>query len=143
MNADTFARYCRLRPTIHNRPASFSTWGAASINSPAPSASTAIRSTRADVLADLDRFPYPFRDAAFGQIRAIHVIEHVQDVIRTMEEFHRLARPGGARLSLNAALHRFQLLLRPHPPLAPEQLLVPLFRRRQRRLRLLFDRAIP
>jgi len=52
-------------------------------------------STRADVLADLDRFPYPFRDAAFGQIRAIHVIEHVQDVIRTMEEFHRLARPRG------------------------------------------------
>ena len=51
--------------------------------------------SRADVLADLDRFPYPFRDGSFGQVRAIHVIEHVQDVIRTMEEFHRLARPGG------------------------------------------------
>jgi SAM-dependent methyltransferase len=51
--------------------------------------------SRADVLADLDRFPYPFRDSAFAHVRAIHVIEHVQDVIRTMEEFHRLARPGG------------------------------------------------
>ncbi|MGA3026563.1 MAG: class I SAM-dependent methyltransferase [Bryobacteraceae bacterium] len=51
--------------------------------------------SRADVLADLDRFPYPFRDGSFGQVRAIHVIEHVQDVIRTMEEFHRLVRPGG------------------------------------------------
>jgi SAM-dependent methyltransferase len=51
--------------------------------------------TRADVLADLDHFPYPFRDSLFDQVRAMHVIEHVADVIRTMEEFHRLARPGG------------------------------------------------
>jgi SAM-dependent methyltransferase len=52
--------------------------------------------TRADVVADLDRFPYPFRDSAFDQLRAIHVIEHVADVLRTMEEFHRLVRPGGS-----------------------------------------------
>jgi len=51
--------------------------------------------SRADVLADLDRFPYPFRDNSFVEVRASHVIEHVQDVIRTMEEFHRLAQPGG------------------------------------------------
>ncbi len=51
--------------------------------------------TRADVIADLDRFPYPFRDSTFREIRAIHVIEHVADVIRTMEEFHRLTAPGG------------------------------------------------
>lgn len=49
----------------------------------------------ADVLCDLDRFPYPFRDCSFDGVRAIHVIEHVSDVIRTMEEFHRLVRPGG------------------------------------------------
>lgn len=51
--------------------------------------------SRADVICDLDRFPFPFRDQSFDEIRAIHVIEHVSDVIRTMEEFHRLARPGG------------------------------------------------
>src|SRR5258708_12158431 len=51
--------------------------------------------SRADVLADLDRFPYPFADRCFGRLTAIHVIEHVDDVIRTMEEFHRLVRPGG------------------------------------------------
>ncbi|MBI4909927.1 MAG: methyltransferase domain-containing protein [Acidobacteria bacterium] len=50
---------------------------------------------RADVLCDLDRFPYPFRDQSFHQVRAIHVIEHVADVIKTMEEFHRLLKPGG------------------------------------------------
>jgi SAM-dependent methyltransferase len=51
--------------------------------------------TRADVICDLDHFPYPFRDSSFDQLRAVHVIEHVSDVIRTMEEFHRLVRPGG------------------------------------------------
>ncbi len=51
--------------------------------------------TRADVLCDLDHFPYPFRDGSFDRLQAIHVIEHVSDVIRTMEEFHRLVRPGG------------------------------------------------
>jgi SAM-dependent methyltransferase len=51
--------------------------------------------TRADVLCDLDHFPYPFLDHSFDRLQAIHVIEHVQDVIRTMEEFHRLVRNGG------------------------------------------------
>jgi SAM-dependent methyltransferase len=53
------------------------------------------RSSRADVLCDLDRFPYPFRDAAFDRITAIHVIEHLADVVGAMEEFHRLLRTGG------------------------------------------------
>lgn len=51
--------------------------------------------SNADVLCDLDLFPYPFRTSCFDQVRAVHVIEHVADVIRTMEEFHRLLRPGG------------------------------------------------
>ena len=51
--------------------------------------------TRADVLADLNQFPYPFCDGSFREIRAIHLIEHVADVIRTLEEIHRLLTPGG------------------------------------------------
>ncbi len=51
--------------------------------------------TAADVIADLDRFPFPFEDSSFREVRAIHVIEHVADVIRTMEEFWRLLAPGG------------------------------------------------
>jgi len=50
--------------------------------------------TDADVICDLDRFPYPFRDSLFDEIRLIHVIEHVSNVIGTLEEVHRLARPG-------------------------------------------------
>ncbi len=51
--------------------------------------------TRADVIADLDHFPFPFRDACFREIRAIHVIEHMADVVKTLEEFHRLLSPNG------------------------------------------------
>src|SRR5260370_42710223 len=53
---------------------------------------------RADGLCDLDRFPYPFRDNSFDAESAVHVIEHVSDVIRAMEEFHRILRPGGRLL---------------------------------------------
>lgn len=51
--------------------------------------------SQADVICDLDHFPYPFRDGCFARVRAVHVIEHVADVLRTMEEFHRLLAPGG------------------------------------------------
>lgn len=51
--------------------------------------------TDADVLCDLGRPPYPFRDASFDEIRVVHVVEHVEDVIRFMEEMHRLLRPAG------------------------------------------------
>jgi SAM-dependent methyltransferase len=51
--------------------------------------------TAADVIADLDHFPFPFADSTFREVRAIHVIEHVADVIRTMEEFWRLLAPAG------------------------------------------------
>ena len=51
--------------------------------------------TRADVIADLDQLPLPFRDGVFREIRATHIIEHVSNVIQTMEEFHRLLAPLG------------------------------------------------
>ena len=54
--------------------------------------------TRADVLCDLDHFPYPFRDDSFDRLQAIHVIEHLSNVIRALEEFHRLVRAGGTVL---------------------------------------------
>lgn len=51
--------------------------------------------SRADVICDLDRFPYPFRDSSFDGLQAVHVIEHVSDVIQTMEEFYRLVCADG------------------------------------------------
>lgn len=54
--------------------------------------------SRPDVICDLDHFPYPFCDSSFDRLQAVHVIEHVSDVIRTMEEFHRLLHAGGEAL---------------------------------------------
>ena len=51
--------------------------------------------TAADVLCHLDRGALPFADDAFDEIRAVHVIEHVEDVVKTIEELHRITRPGG------------------------------------------------
>ena len=45
--------------------------------------------TAADVICDLDRFPYPFADESFDSIRVIHVIEHLTDVIRAMRSEER------------------------------------------------------
>ncbi|PYV22040.1 MAG: methyltransferase type 11, partial [Acidobacteria bacterium] len=53
-------------------------------------------SSAADIICDLDHGRLPFRDNSFDHVLAIHVIEHAADVIRTMEEFHRLLRPGGS-----------------------------------------------
>lgn len=47
-----------------------------------------------DVVHDLNDFPYPFADGSFDEIHAIHVIEHLDSVLATMEEIHRLCRPG-------------------------------------------------
>ena len=51
--------------------------------------------TSADVIAHCDQGALPFADNSFDEVRAIHLIEHVADVLKTMEEFHRITRPGG------------------------------------------------
>jgi SAM-dependent methyltransferase len=55
--------------------------------------------TDADVVHDLDAFPYPIEDGAFDQILMQDVIEHVAQPIRVLEELHRISRPG-ARIQL-------------------------------------------
>ena len=51
-------------------------------------------SVGADVLADLDRTPYPFGDDSFDEILLDNVLEHLADVPATMRELFRIARPG-------------------------------------------------
>ncbi|MEW5975558.1 MAG: methyltransferase domain-containing protein [Acidobacteriota bacterium] len=47
-----------------------------------------------DVVHDLNQFPYPFEANTFDGVRIIHVIEHIQSIPRTMEEVHRISKPG-------------------------------------------------
>ena len=46
------------------------------------------------VLADLSG-PYPWLDSSVDHIRAFDFIEHVWDKIHTMNEIHRVLKPGG------------------------------------------------
>ena len=48
--------------------------------------------TDADVIHDLNVYPYPFESESFDEINADSVIEHLDDVVKTMEELHRIAR---------------------------------------------------
>jgi SAM-dependent methyltransferase len=55
--------------------------------------------TAADIVHDLDEFPYPIADGSFDQILLQDVLEHVSEPIRLFEELHRVARQG-ARIQL-------------------------------------------
>jgi ubiquinone/menaquinone biosynthesis C-methylase UbiE len=51
--------------------------------------------TAADVLHDLNVFPYPFRDNEFQEIHCDSILEHLDDFFRVMSELYRIACPGG------------------------------------------------
>ena len=48
----------------------------------------------ADVIHDLNLFPYPFPANKFDTIIAEHVLEHLDNLIKVMEEIYRVAKPG-------------------------------------------------
>ncbi len=50
--------------------------------------------TGPDVVHDLNVFPWPFEDGQFDEVLAYDVIEHLDNVVRVMEEIHRICRPG-------------------------------------------------
>ncbi len=50
--------------------------------------------TRPDLVHDLDVTPWPLPDSHFTEVHAYDVVEHLQDVVRTMEEIHRVCAPG-------------------------------------------------
>ena len=52
-------------------------------------------SSCADVIHDLDIFPYPFDGSTFDTVYADNVLEHLEDVIAVMEELHRITKAGG------------------------------------------------
>ena len=47
-----------------------------------------------DIVHNLNKFPWPFKDNEFDEVYASHVLEHVDDLIKTMEELHRICKSG-------------------------------------------------
>src|ERR1700730_1601303 len=49
----------------------------------------------ADLVHNLDERPWPLPDDRFTEVFAFDVLEHCADLIRVMEEIHRVCRHGG------------------------------------------------
>lgn len=49
----------------------------------------------ADVIHDLNFFPYPFEANSFDQVYLDNVLEHLDNPMRVMEEVHRITKKGG------------------------------------------------
>lgn len=48
-----------------------------------------------DHVWDLNITPWPFKDNSIDSITAIHLIEHLDNLISFMDETHRILKPGG------------------------------------------------
>lgn len=62
-----------------------------------------LAAVRPDVLADLNRAPYPFRSDSFDAVYAFSVVEHLDNFFGVFGELWRILKPGG-----------FVVLLTPH-----------------------------
>lgn len=47
-----------------------------------------------DIKHDLNIFPWPLKESSFSEIHCYHVLEHVQDVVRFMQEIYRVSEDG-------------------------------------------------
>jgi SAM-dependent methyltransferase len=50
--------------------------------------------TCADVLHDLEQFPWPFPDNSFDRVVCSHILEHLHNPRKALFEIHRMSRPG-------------------------------------------------
>jgi len=48
-----------------------------------------------DVNHNLNKFPYPFEDEYFDEIYASHILEHIDDLFKTMDELLRILKKDG------------------------------------------------
>jgi len=53
------------------------------------------KDSQADIIWDLNNYPYPIEENAFDKVFAKHIIEHVDDPIRFLQEIHRIVKPEG------------------------------------------------
>jgi SAM-dependent methyltransferase len=55
----------------------------------------AVKAAGVDVVHDIARLPWPFKDGEFDVVVASHVLEHLPDTVAACRELHRVTKPGG------------------------------------------------
>jgi len=55
----------------------------------------AIKRKGVDIVHNLEKFPYPFKNEEFDLIYASHILEHLNDYVKTMKELYRILKKGG------------------------------------------------
>lgn len=53
-----------------------------------------VKTPDADVVHDINVYPWPFKDGTFDAVIASHVVEHVPDIVRWCQEVHRICKDG-------------------------------------------------
>ena len=48
-----------------------------------------------DIVHNLNKLPYPFKSSSINEIHLYHVLEHLDNPIKKLEEIHRILKPGG------------------------------------------------
>ena len=48
-----------------------------------------------DIVHNANVFPYPIKSAFFDYVEARDILEHLDDVVKVMEELYRILKPGG------------------------------------------------
>lgn len=48
-----------------------------------------------EVVHNLEQYPWPFADNEFDKVRAVHVLEHLSDTVKAVEEIYRILKPQG------------------------------------------------
>jgi len=52
-------------------------------------------SVNPDMIIDLDKFPYPFKDSSIDEVYMEHSLEHVKYLKETLKEIYRILKPDG------------------------------------------------
>ncbi len=49
----------------------------------------------ADIIHDLNQFPYPFKNNQFSEVIAEHILEHLDNIPKVLSEIHRITMSDG------------------------------------------------
>ncbi len=54
-----------------------------------------VKTSDADIVWDLEKLPWPLKDNEFDLVIATHILEHLSNIVGSMEEIWRILKRGG------------------------------------------------